>query len=135
MESCYSWTSPRSGAYSSPVGDGQVLAVHDSWHSDAFAGAAGGGKCPALALMAEITLVEIELLEWQSGLAMTSSAARSDAGLECCHRSRCSFVGFAGSYLRHSGLLAAWKIEVVVDCLDLPVPAIAGLDRSRCTTS
>ena len=80
-------------------------------------------------------LVGIALLYWQSALAMTSSAARSDAGLACCHRSRRSFVGFAGSYLRHLGLLAGQRVGVVVGCVDLLKPAIADLDRSCCTTS
>lgn len=44
-------------------------------------------------------LVGIGSLEWQFVLATTNSAARSDVGLGCCHRSRCSSVGFAGSYL------------------------------------
>ena len=45
-------------------------------------------------------LAGIGLLEGNSGLAMTSSVARRDAALVCCRRSRCSFVGFAGSCLR-----------------------------------
>lgn len=88
---------PRCGACSSPADEGQVLAASDSWHFDAFAGAAGGGGCPALSSM-----VAIELLERQIGLATTNSAVMSDAGLACCYRSRCSFVGFAGSYLRET---------------------------------
>ena len=80
-------------------------------------------------------LVGIALLYLQSALAMTSSAARSYAGLGRCHRSRCSSFGFADSYLRHLDLLTGWRVEVVVGCLDLLVAAIAGLGRSRCTTS
>jgi len=54
----------------------------------------------ASALMVVRMLVGIGLLERQFGLATTNSAARIDAVLACCHRSRCSFVGFGGNYLR-----------------------------------
>ena len=113
--------------------------MNDSWHSDAFAGASGDEKCPALTLMAARTLVVIVLPEWLSGLATTSSAARSGVVLECCHRSRCSFVGFAGSYLRRElmklALFAGGRVEGVVGWSDLLVAAVAGLDRSHYTTS
>ena len=89
----------RADACSSPADELQVLAASDSWRSDAFAGATGGVRCPALASMVVRTLVGIGSLEWQFVLATTNSAARSDVGLGCCHRSRCSSVGFAGSYL------------------------------------
>jgi len=116
-----------------------VLAASDSWRSDAFAGAtADEKKCPASAsaLRAVRMLVEIGV---RFGLATTSSAARSGAGLACCRRSRCSSVGFAGSCFRWGlmrlVLIAGWRVEGVAGCLDLLVVAIAGLDRSRCTTS
>jgi len=63
-----------------------VLAASDSWRSDAFAGAtADEKKCPASAsaLRAVRMLVEIGV---RFGLATTSSAARSGAGLGCCRR-------------------------------------------------
>lgn len=80
-------------------------------------------------------LEEIESLERQSDLAMTSSAARSDADLACCHQSRWSLVGFAGSYLRWGLMCLGLIAGGVVGCLDLLAAATADLDRSRCKTS
>lgn len=94
----------RCGACSPPADEGQVLAGSDSWRFDAFADAAGGGRCPASTLRAVRLLVEIGLLEKKSGLATTSFAAMSDAVLACCHRSRCSSAVSAGNYL-HRGIV------------------------------
>jgi hypothetical protein len=107
-------------------------------HFGAFAGETVDGKLLDSTLAVLGVLVEIgSSVSWVA-YAMTSFAGLRYAGLGYCRLSSCSSVGFAGSSPHRDlmGLLSLvdWRFGVAVD-LGLQVPAIAGLDRSRCKTS
>lgn len=76
-------------------------------------------------------------------LATTNSAATGDVGLGCCRRSRSSFVGFVGSFLRLLQgstedsmvfLVGCWFALVVGSDRVAAGAAIARMVDSGCTT-
>lgn len=79
-------------------------------------------------------LAVVEASESQFGSTTTSSAVLIDGFLGCCHLSRCSFVGFAGSFpgLMDLMSLVGSRAGAAAD-LGLQLAAVAGLGRSCCT--